>query len=65
MHIFQVTVLELVCEKYKEKVDSEKAVCRRPKEYCKFRSACLLHFWAGEKTGAEKKEAKGLGGEGK
>lgn len=52
--------MELVCEKYKEKVDSDKAVCRRPKEYCKFRSACLLHFLAGEKTGEEKKEAENM-----
>lgn len=50
--------MELFCEKYQEKVDSDKAVCRRPKEYCKFRSACLLYFLAGEKTGKEKKEAE-------
>jgi len=53
--------MELVCEKYKEKVDSDKAVCRRPKEYCKFRSACLLHFPVGEKAGKEKKERRSLG----
>jgi hypothetical protein len=57
--------MELVCEKYKEKVDSEKAVCRRLTEYCKFRSACLLYFLAREKVGEEKKEARDLGGEGK
>lgn len=65
MPIFQVATMELVCEKYKEKVDSQKAVCRRPTEYCKFRSACLLYFLAREKAGEEK---KGLGykdGEGK
>lgn len=43
--------MELVCEKYQEKVDSEKAVCRRPTEYCKFRSACLIHFLSREKAG--------------
>jgi hypothetical protein len=56
--------MELVCEKYKEKVDSEKAVCRRPTEYCKFRSACLLYFLAREKAGEEKKETQDLDGEG-
>ena len=50
--------MELVCEKYKEKIDSEKAVCRRPTEYCKFRSACLIHFLARGKAGAEKQEVQ-------
>jgi len=57
--------MELVCEKYKEKVDSKKAVCRRPTEYCKFRSACLLYFLAREKSGREKKEPEDRGGKGK
>ena len=57
--------MELVCEKYKEKIDSEKAVCRRPTEYCKFRSACLLYFLAREKAGEEKKEGQERDGEGK
>ncbi|MCX5877062.1 MAG: RNA polymerase II-associated protein [Deltaproteobacteria bacterium] len=57
--------MELVCEKCQEKIDSEKAVCQRPKEYCKFRSACLLHFLVREKAGAEKKEPEDMGGEGK
>ncbi|MFA6284696.1 MAG: hypothetical protein WC633_11180 [Desulfurivibrionaceae bacterium] len=51
MRFFQVAAMELVCEKYKEKVDSRKAVCRRPTEYCKFRSACLIHFLSREKAG--------------
>jgi hypothetical protein len=57
--------MELVCEKYKEKVDSEKAVCRRPEEYCKFRSACLLYFLARDKAGKERKAMEDMGGEGK
>jgi len=57
--------MELVCEKYQEKFASEKAVCRRPTEYCKFRSACLLHFLAREKVGEAKKESKDMDGEGK
>ncbi len=57
--------MELLCEKYKEKVDSKKAVCRRPTEYCKFRSGCLLHFLAREKIAGEKREAEDMGGEGK
>ena len=55
--------MELVCEKYQEKVDSKKAVCRRPTEYCKLRSACLLCFLARERAGEEKKEARDKDGE--
>jgi hypothetical protein len=56
--------MELVCEKYQEKVVFQKAVCRRPREYCKFRSACLIHFLARGKTGAEK-GAEDMDGEGR
>jgi len=57
--------MELVCEKYQEKVDSEKAVCRRPTEYCKFRKGCLLYFLSRAKTGEGKKELEDMGGQGK
>jgi len=57
--------MELLCEKYTEKVDSRKAVCRRPREYRKFRNACLIHFLAGGKAGDEKKGAEDKDGEGK
>ena len=32
--------MDLFCEKYKETVPAETAYCKRPKEYCKFRTAC-------------------------
>ena len=64
MRVFQVAALEFFCEKFQEKIDSEKAVCQRPREYCKFRSACLLHFLTREKAGEEKKETQDLDGEG-
>lgn len=57
--------MELVCEKYQEKFDSEKAVCRGPTEYCKFRSACLLYFLAREKDGEGKKGPEGGDADGK
>ena len=41
-------VMELVCEKYKEKMQSDGAVCRHPDEYCKDRTACIIHFMAGD-----------------
>ena len=27
---------------------AEKAVCRHPKEYCKFRTSCMIHFMGGK-----------------
>ena len=60
-----MAAMELVCEKYKEKVDSGQAVCQRPTEYCKFRSACLIHFLAKEKAGNERMAAVDKDGGGK
>lgn len=37
-------MLDLMCEKYKEKVDSEQARCSHPGEFCRFRTACMIHF---------------------
>jgi phosphoribosyl-AMP cyclohydrolase len=40
--------MELVCEKYKEKMTADTARCRHPKEYCKFRTSCIIHFMGGQ-----------------
>ena len=40
--------MDLFCEKYNENVAAEKALCKRPKEYCKFRTKCIIHFMGGE-----------------
>lgn len=40
--------MELTCEKHKEKMDREGAYCHHPQEYCKFRTACLIHFFGKE-----------------
>lgn len=45
--------MDFFCEKYKEKVSGDKARCRHPKEYCKFRTACVIHFMGGENTNNE------------
>jgi hypothetical protein len=44
-------MMELVCEKYKEKMAATAACCRHPAGYCKFRSSCVIWFLAGEKAG--------------
>lgn len=36
--------MELICEKYQTKMDSESASCLHPDEYCKFRTSCIIHF---------------------
>lgn len=45
--------MELYCEKYKEKVVGDTPRCSHPKEYCKFRTACVIHFIGGEKYSSD------------
>ena len=45
----RVTVMEVECVKYGERMDSELAVCRHPGDYCKFRSSCIIHFLGSDK----------------
>lgn len=40
--------MDLVCEKHRETMDSAGAYCRHPSDYCKFRTACLIHFLSKE-----------------
>jgi hypothetical protein len=55
--------MEVMCEKYKQKMDSEDAVCQHPDEYCKFRTSCLIHFMEKERTREERQlEEKNNGG---
>lgn len=42
-------LMELVCEKYRENMKAEEAFCHHPKEYCKFRTSCVIQFVAKEK----------------
>ena len=48
--------MKLFCEKYKEEVDAETAVCRGPTEYCKFRGACIIQFQTKENLAKITKE---------
>ncbi|MDZ7641134.1 MAG: RNA polymerase II-associated protein [Desulfurivibrio sp.] len=36
--------MELLCEKYGEKMARQEARCRHPGEYCKFRSSCVINM---------------------
>ena len=48
--------MDLFCEKYNETVDAEEAFCKRPKEYCKFRTKCIIHFMGGENRSKDSEE---------
>jgi len=48
--------MDLFCEKYNEKVNGENARCDHPKEYCKFRTACIIHFMGGENGSSDTEE---------
>lgn len=48
--------MELVCEKYKEKVDSKDPVCRHPDDYCQTRTACIIHYMEKEKKREQQKK---------
>jgi phosphoribosyl-AMP cyclohydrolase len=48
--------MDLFCEKYNETVAAEKAYCKRPKEYCKFRTQCIIHFMGDENISSDSEE---------
>ena len=48
-------VVDLLCEKYKEKVDSDQARCSHPVEYCRFRTSCMIHFMEKENEREERR----------
>lgn len=43
--------MELECAKYGEKMDTEQAACRHPKDYCQHRTSCMIQFIEREKRG--------------
>ncbi len=36
--------MKVVCDKYKESMESEEAECRHPNDYCTIRSSCMINF---------------------
>ena len=40
--------MDLVCEKYKKALAAANARCQHPKEYCKFRTSCMIQFLSRE-----------------
>lgn len=55
--------MNFFCEKYNENMNSESPRCNHPKEYCKFRTACIIHFMGGENgSGDSEKTSNEEGG---
>ncbi len=46
--------MKLVCEKYKESMDSKGAACRHPNDYCSSRSSCMISFIEKERRREER-----------
>jgi hypothetical protein len=55
----EIPTMELFCEKYKEKVESENPKCHHPEDYCQHRQSCLIHFMEQENRRESEREAKG------
>lgn len=53
--------MELVCEKYQQKMIAGSAGCRYANEYCKFRTSCMIHFLYKESCMGSLRFAKGQG----
>jgi hypothetical protein len=52
-------MMKLECAKYGEKMDSAKAACRHPGDYCQYRQSCMIQFMERENK-AVGKEAGSL-----
>ena len=54
--------MKVVCEKYNEEMVIKDAVCRHPKEYCKFRTSCIIHFQTPRLKEDKEEPLKNIGG---
>ena len=52
-------VVDLICEKDKKKVKSDKVVCEHLEEYCKFRGACIINLMTREDMRDKRLSAEG------
>ena len=41
--------MQLICEKYKETMESEDAECRHPDDYCQTRTSCMISYMGKER----------------
>ena len=45
--------MDLFCQKYNEPVPGDKIQCRHLKDYCKFRTGCIVFFMSDSGTESE------------
>ncbi len=50
--------MKLICEKYKETMESEEAECRHPDDYCQTRTSCMILFLEKERKREEGHQKK-------
>ena len=55
--------MELTCDKYKKKMESETASCEHLEEHCKFRGACIINFLTRQRLRRERDARAGQRGE--
>lgn len=52
--------MKLICDKFKESMESEEAECRHPNDYCQTRTSCMILFIEKERKREEAQELKKL-----
>ena len=51
-------IMEVECFKYKEKMSSEKAFCKHPGDYCKYRTSCIIQFMSNDNEDGKRQKKK-------
>ncbi|MCF8056276.1 MAG: hypothetical protein K9K37_06520 [Desulfocapsa sp.] len=50
--------MKLICEKFKESMESEDAECRHPDDYCPTRTACIILYLEKERKREQERQKK-------
>ncbi|MEA3468378.1 MAG: RNA polymerase II-associated protein [Thermodesulfobacteriota bacterium] len=50
--------MQLICDKYKETMESEDAECRHPDDYCQIRSSCIISYMEKERKREQARQEK-------
>jgi len=50
--------VQLICDKYKETMESEDAECRHPDDYCQTRTSCMISYMEKERKREQARQEK-------
>lgn len=50
--------MQLICDKYKETMESEDAECRHPDDYCQTRTSCMITYMEKERKREQARQEK-------